>query len=251
MAGKAVDNVAKREWWRNFGRKMRTRCVIDVGPLPVLVERKRIKNMYLRVQPPMGRVKVTAPFGARDAEIADLVREKWGWIQTHQARMRTDEALRLAPRHFEDGTTFPIFSKHVQVHVDPDARRARLVGDQLIVPGRDVDAEVTKFLKGHLRGRICELLDHWGPVVGRRPARVSIRKMTSRWGSCRKDRATMSMNLALVFLPEQYLSYVLVHELTHLWVPGHGKEFYRRMDSYLPQWKRLRRELNELGGRVL
>lgn len=230
---------------------MRTRSVIEVDSLSVSVERKRIKNMYLRVQPPMGQVKVTAPLKTADAQIASLVREKRDWIRTHQAKMQTYEARRLVPRAFEDGSVFPIFSTLVRVHVDPDIKRARLVGDQLVVPGRDVGTEVTKFLKRHLQGRICELLDHWEPVVGKRPARVSIRKMTSRWGSCRKDRATMSMNLALVFLPEQYLSYVLVHELTHLWVPGHGKEFYRRMDSYLPQWKQLRRELNELGGRVL
>ena len=43
----------------------------------------------------------------------------------------------------------------------------------------------------------------------------------------------------------RFLEYVFVHEMTHLWVNGHGKPFQQRMDRYLPQWKRVRRELNQ------
>lgn len=229
----------------------RKSAVITVDSLPVHVERKRIKNMYLRVRPPRGEVQVSAPLRAKDSQVVALVREKWDWILAHRARMEAEETSRLVPREFRPGSVFPLFSTQVCVRVDANAKRAHLVQDQIVVPGRNVDREVTNFLREYLRGRIGEMLQTWTPVVGREPSRVTIRKMTSRWGSCRKDRGTMSINLALVFLPEQYLSYVLVHELTHLWVAGHGAEFYRRMDAYLPQWKTLRRELNKLGGRVL
>ena len=42
----------------------------------------------------------------------------------------------------------------------------------------------------------------------------------------------------------QFLEYVLVHEMTHLWESGHGAGFQRRMTAYLPGWKTLRRDLN-------
>jgi predicted metal-dependent hydrolase len=37
----------------------------------------------------------------------------------------------------------------------------------------------------------------------------------------------------------------LVHEITHLWVNGHGVEFQRRMDEYLPDWRERRHALNK------
>ena len=45
-------------------------------------------------------------------------------------------------------------------------------------------------------------------------------------------------------LLRQFLEYVLVHEMTHLWESGHGAGFQRRMTAYLPGWKTLRRDLN-------
>ena len=68
--------------------------------------------------------------------------------------------------------------------------------------------------------------------------------MTTRWGSCTPRTGRIRLNLQLGLLPPQYLEYVLVHEMTHLWASGHGAEFKRRMTQYLPDWRRLRRELN-------
>lgn len=95
-----------------------------------------------------------------------------------------------------------------------------------------------------LNGRLPELLKRWVPVVGRAPSGIQLRKMKTRWGSCTPSTGRIRLNLELAFLPDRLLEYVLVHELTHLWEHGHGEGFRRRMDRYLPEWRRLRRELN-------
>ncbi|MBY0429469.1 MAG: M48 family metallopeptidase, partial [Alphaproteobacteria bacterium] len=41
-----------------------------------------------------------------------------------------------------------------------------------------------------------------------------------------------------------YLEYVLVHELAHFHERGHGPRFKAVMDKFLPDWRRLRAELN-------
>ena len=57
---------------------------IFVGRMQVLVIRKNIKNMYLRVCPPEGDVRVTAPFRYTDAQIAVFVQAKVDWIRKQQ-----------------------------------------------------------------------------------------------------------------------------------------------------------------------
>ena len=88
------------------------------------------------------------------------------------------------------------------------------------------------------------LLDKWTPVVGKSPTHVTLRPMTSRWGSCTPKTGRIRLNLQLGLMEPKFLEYVLVHELTHLWEHGHGPRFRARMDAYLPGWRELRRELN-------
>nr|WP_276312613.1 YgjP-like metallopeptidase domain-containing protein [Bifidobacterium santillanense] len=88
------------------------------------------------------------------------------------------------------------------------------------------------------------LLAKWTPIVGKAPTHVTLRLMTSRWGSCTPKTGRIRLNLQLGLMEPEFLEYVLVHELTHLWEHGHGERFRARMDAYLPRWRELRRELN-------
>ena len=40
------------------------------------------------------------------------------------------------------------------------------------------------------------------------------------------------------------LDYVMIHELTHLIVPNHGREFKAHMDRFYPNWREVRKLLN-------
>lgn len=97
---------------------------------------------------------------------------------------------------------------------------------------------------GTLNAALPELLERWRPIVGKGPSRITIRTMTTRWGSCTPRTGRIRLNLQLGLMDRRLLEYVFVHELTHLWSAGHGADFQRHMDRYLPQWRSLRRELN-------
>lgn len=92
--------------------------------------------------------------------------------------------------------------------------------------------------------QLPELLGRWEPVIGRKPTHITLRTMTTRWGSCTPKTGRIRLNLQLGFMDPKFLEYVLVHEMTHLWVGGHGSEFQAHMSTYLPYWKQLRRQLN-------
>lgn len=60
-----------------------------------------------------------------------------------------------------------------------------------------------------------------------------------RWGSCTPADRTIRLSRRLAGLPEWVLDYVLVHELAHLVVPGHGPEFWAIVARY-PRAERAR-----------
>lgn len=56
--------------------------------------------------------------------------------------------------------------------------------------------------------------------------------MRTRWASCTPSEGTIRVSDRLREVPPWVLDYVLVHELTHLLVPGHGKDFWALVRAY-------------------
>jgi len=61
----------------------------------------------------------------------------------------------------------------------------------------------------------------------------------SRWGSCTPVDRTIRLSDRLQGMPGWVLDYVIVHELVHLRVPGHGADFWAEVDCY-PRTERAR-----------
>lgn len=72
------------------------------------------------------------------------------------------------------------------------------------------------------------------------PASVRwVSNMASRWGSCTPTDGTIRISVRLRDMPAWVLDYVLVHELAHLLVPGHGADFWELVGRY-PRTERAR-----------
>lgn len=71
---------------------------------------------------------------------------------------------------------------------------------------------------------------------------VSVRwvgNQRTRWGSCTPDDGTIRLSDRLRGMPAWVVDYVLVHELAHLLVPGHGPQFWELVANY-PKAERAR-----------
>ena len=73
---------------------------------------------------------------------------------------------------------------------------------------------------------------------------LTIRKMKTRWGVCTTKTKRVTLNLELIKKDLKYLDYVIVHELAHLVYPNHQHEFWSLVGQVIPNYKALRKELN-------
>lgn len=78
-------------------------------------------------------------------------------------------------------------------------------------------------------------------LAGRaRPTSVRwVGEMRTRWASCTPTEGTIRMSRRLQTMPSWVRDYVLVHELAHLLVPGHGPNFWALVGRY-PRAERAR-----------
>lgn len=66
-----------------------------------------------------------------------------------------------------------------------------------------------------------------------RPGSVRwVSNMSTRWGSCTPADGSIRVSARLREMPTWVLDYVLVHELAHLQVPGHGADFWDLVQRY-------------------
>lgn len=236
------------------GARNRNRMLLEetvrIAGMTVTIMRKPIKNMYLRIKPPNAQIVISAPSRMSQAAIARFVTERKPWIEQAQHTMLQvrDEQIRQSDFNGLDGVDGSNGPENLN-----GLKKTGGVGDRnnpddpnsLNNPRAFVWNDATRRRAVQtINAQLPVLLGKWAPVIGRKPTHITLRIMTSRWGSCTPKTGRIRLNLQLGLMDPKFLEYVLVHEMTHLWENGRGEGFQRRMSAYLPQWRQLRRELN-------
>ena len=75
---------------------------------------------------------------------------------------------------------------------------------------------------------------------------LAVKKMKTKWGTCNREAKRIWLNLELAKKPVHCIEYIIVHELAHLLERTHNAKFVAYMDHYLPEWRHLKNELNQL-----
>jgi len=170
-----------------------------------LVYTKR-KSIALIVQPD-GGVVIRAPFGTRQKVIDDFFASKQRWVE---GKLR-----------------------------DLEGRRELLPVRQYVSGGK-VHYEGEEVLQREYR-LACE---RFGLDVEDAPS-LRIRDMKSRWGSYSSKTYTVCLNARLIRAPVAAVRMICIHELIHIKIDGHGKDFYAAMDRYQdPGWREVKRNLD-------
>lgn len=68
--------------------------------------------------------------------------------------------------------------------------------------------------------------------------------MKSRWGSCRSDK-TITLNYHLLYLTDELIDYVIIHELSHTKHMNHSSDFWSLVESFSPNYKQLRKSVKK------
>lgn len=69
-----------------------------------------------------------------------------------------------------------------------------------------------------------------------------IRNMKTLWGSCTFKKGYIRFNSKLYFMSDQFIEYIVVHEMSHLFIPNHSADFYKMVSKYLPNYKKISKE---------
>lgn len=224
--------------------------LMTISDVDVEVIRKDIKNMHLRVQPPDGRVVLSAPHSVSDMAIDGFVASKLAWIRKQQAEISAQE--RQTEREGVTGETMYVWGKQCFVTVVEGASYSIDIAGQeatyTVRAGSTAEQRETHMREWY-RGQLCQeverLLPIWEERTGLKCAEWKTKYMKTRWGSCNPDARRIWLNVQLAKHPMECLEYVILHELAHFVEKSHGPKFVAVMDEHMPTWRSIRKELND------
>jgi predicted metal-dependent hydrolase len=192
-----------------------------------------------------GELVLHAPESSEITEVSRWTRSKLLWVYGKLLKKE-----RLAPRlpepDFVSGENFWFLGRNYRLKI--------MRGDceALSFDGRNfrLRANARSDATNHFRNWYVHNGREWlrprvrlvSRKLGVAPARVNVRDLGYRWGSCGKN-AALYFDWKLLQLPARVIDYVIAHELAHLLEPHHGPRLWRILDRSLPDWRDRSEEL--------
>ncbi|MEX1306889.1 MAG: SprT family zinc-dependent metalloprotease [Eubacteriales bacterium] len=222
---------------------------------PYLLETKRVKNVKLTVDKDKNIV-VSAPSYISTHKIEDFITENIAFIEKNITRRNEIERLHNL-KEYKTGEYFLLFGDRIKIVSKKLSQDKVVLEDKLlyILLAEDTKenrkAHFEKFLKDLGKQVFGELLDENYPAFQKKikvKPHITVRQMTTKWGSANPAKNKITLNTALLFAPKELIEYVLIHELCHFYHLDHSKAFYKKLAESVPDYKEKRKRLKETYG---
>ncbi len=211
---------------------------------------RRTVALYVR---PGGAILVRAPWYVPVYVIKHFVEEKAPWIIRQRKKLK-DVKPAIIEQHYTEGCSIRFMGETLILRIRESERKSILLIDKELVislPKANSDERVKALIEGwylteakrHFLVRTHELATLHANLLPQ-PRSVNVRKMKSRWGTCKSD-GTIWFNRELIKKDSNLIDSVIIHELCHLVHHNHGSEFYRLLENIIPDYRLKRKELRQ------
>ncbi len=215
------------------------------------VHRKKVKNINLRIRPNM-EIYISAPMNLHSDYIENFIRSKEKWIK--QVLQKIEEAKQnQLPSQYLSGEKHKYLGKEYELEVKQgNSNRVSIKEGKIILTvisnifeNSDEKKKVMeKWYFENAQKVFVNTIQKWLEILDESIEKLSIKPMKSRWGSCNYVKRYINLNTELIKRTQFEIEYVVLHELTHLKYPNHGKGFYRYIENYMPNYKMAEKMLN-------
>ena len=196
--------------------------------LDVVIERKKIKNIYFRIKEDL-KLYISCGYLCSDKYIEKLLNDNKNSI----IRMYNNMLNKVSIKN----DIYYLGSKMNYIYSD------KVYIDGLNIYGSSIEV-INDYLEKNcldiFKNRLDRLMIQFEDLP---KFRLRIRHMKTRWGVCNRSSMTVTLNTELIHKDVSLIDYVIVHELCHFKYMDHSKNFWMEVEKYYPYYKLARKRL--------
>ena len=217
----------------------------------VIIEYKKIKNIYIRVKPDLN-IYVTAPKRVTKKYIYELIEKRKDWIEEKKEAIKKKNIFDISQKELKSGNEVYYLGKNYMLRVLKCKKENIILAGRIMYMYADIK-DNEEFKNSDIRKKQI-LLDTWYKkeavklfdsllkkycsIMNLEINTFTVKKLKSKWGSCDIKKKHITFNLELMKYPIIAAEYITVHELAHLIEANHSKKFYNIVSLYMPEWKK-------------
>lgn len=235
----------------------------NIENIPVYVTYKKVKNINMTLS--IDKLKLSIPYNVTNQHLEWIVNEiKPQIISKHKKLIKKNSLdsrlnklkkikninslnkdlekdlskiiknFQIYKRPVEDLNiieSFLLFGEDIQVNYT-SCSEPHFNNNILYIPKnlKNDKEQVIKIIDKHIREKVEPFLTEtsllWCKKLGLSINYIGLRKMKTRWGSCTPATGRIRINFYLSALPKRFMESIILHELTHITILGHSKDFY-------------------------
>jgi predicted metal-dependent hydrolase len=222
-----------------------------------VIRRPRRKTVAIQVRD--NSVMVLVPLHVSQERVQEFVRCKARWI-IEKLRRNLEVRNSFCPKEYVDGEAFFYLGQNYHLKVlDGKPDKVSLKDGRFFVyvqksisgeaRGRLIVSQLTKWYQEQAALAIEEKVNSFSAQIAVQPKKVGIKNYRSRWGSC-SGKGEVYFNWRLIMAPQRVVDYVVVHELCHLILLNHSKEYWKSLESVMPDYRESKEWL-KINGQLL
>ena len=221
-----------------------------IGGLPIKVIRKtNLKNLYIRVIPPDGKITVSTPTEVKDEDIKLFVLKKLPEITKVRDRMLAQE--RQSKREYVSGESHYLWGKPYRLQVINEGTQYKIVKTPtkiIMTTPKDATTKAKErafieWYRQELMRVLQSVAERCEKKTGIHANEFRIKNMKTKWGTCNNEKRRIWINLQLAKKPTECLEYVVTHELVHLLEKNHTNRFHALVEKFCPTWREAKKLL--------
>lgn len=201
---------------------------LDDIELDVIIERKKIKNIYFRIKEDL-KLYISCGYLCSDKYIEKLLNDNKNSIKKMYNNMLNKTNIKK--------DIYYLGTKMNYIHND------KIYIDGLNIYGPNIEI-INDYLEKNsiniFKDRLNSLIIQFSNLPN---FRLRTRHMKTRWGVCNKSSMTVTLNTELIHKDISLIDYVIIHELCHFKYMDHSKEFWNEVEKYYPYYKLARKRL--------
>ena len=197
------------------------------------IEKKAIRSLRLRLKE-KGKIQISVPWLTPELLIKKFLNDNSEWILKQNKKLKHKVNLNKIK-------SIEILGEKYSFETKKSLQDSLVILENKIFINYSEKNKIKEIIDKKMRsmalGLIKENTKRLANKYDLEYQRVSVKNQSSRFGSC-SHGGNLNFNWQIILFPIDKFEHVILHELTHLLVKNHSRNFWEQLSKYDKNWQK-------------